>query len=248
MRDHLEKELEKIGLSEKEAKVYLAALELGPSTAQTIAAKATVNRPTTYIMIESLIKRGLMSSFEKGKKRYFVAGKPAQLLHLIGSRKRELDEQEKKILELIPVFQNVADLDDQKPTVQVFEGSEATKVIQTELLEQRREVLELVPLDVVRQHIPPISPGDTREKFAKLFHFKSLYSTKLGPQKFDRPNVEYRFLDPEHFPIASEVLILETKIIFTVFLDKQYSIHIGSREIADTMRTLFFSLWVKARK
>ncbi|MEY4744239.1 MAG: hypothetical protein RL272_184, partial [Candidatus Parcubacteria bacterium] len=72
MREDLAKELQKIGLSENEAKVYLAGLELGPSTAQMMAAKATVSRPTTYIMIESLIKRGLMSSFQKGKKRYFV--------------------------------------------------------------------------------------------------------------------------------------------------------------------------------
>jgi len=88
MKEQLEKDLQQIGLSEKEAKVYLASLELGPSTAQTIAAKATVNRPTTYVMIESLIKRGLMSSFQKGKKRFFVAGKPTQLLYLLDAKKK----------------------------------------------------------------------------------------------------------------------------------------------------------------
>ena len=43
----LDKELQKIGLSEKEAKVYLAALELGQASVQNIARKAEVNRATT---------------------------------------------------------------------------------------------------------------------------------------------------------------------------------------------------------
>ena len=52
--DELKKELEHLGLSDKEAKVYLAALEMGPSPVQDISHKAHVNRATTYVMIESL--------------------------------------------------------------------------------------------------------------------------------------------------------------------------------------------------
>ena len=58
--------LKKIGLSENEAKVYLATLELGSSTAQQIAQKAELKRPTTYVQLETLMKRGLVTSFEKG--------------------------------------------------------------------------------------------------------------------------------------------------------------------------------------
>src|SRR5688572_25102021 len=105
MRDELAKELEKIGLSENEAKVYLAGLELGSSTAQMIAAKATVSRPTTYIMIESLIKRGLMSSFQKGKKRMFVSGKPRQLLYILEQQKKAIENQTAKFKELLLTFE-----------------------------------------------------------------------------------------------------------------------------------------------
>ncbi|MDZ4385041.1 MAG: helix-turn-helix domain-containing protein, partial [Candidatus Moranbacteria bacterium] len=75
----LEKDLQEIGLNEKEARVYLSALELGQSTVQDIAKKALVNRATTYFVIESLMKSGLMSSFQKGKKQYFVAADPDRL-------------------------------------------------------------------------------------------------------------------------------------------------------------------------
>ncbi|OHE33815.1 MAG: hypothetical protein A3J94_16070 [Syntrophus sp. RIFOXYC2_FULL_54_9] len=64
--DELKKQLEHLGLSDKESKVYLAALELGPTPVQDISHKAHVNRATTYVMIESLSARGLMSTFQKG--------------------------------------------------------------------------------------------------------------------------------------------------------------------------------------
>ena len=43
--------LKNIGLGDKAAKVYLAMLELGPASVLEIAAKASVNRPTTYLQI-----------------------------------------------------------------------------------------------------------------------------------------------------------------------------------------------------
>ena len=66
----LKEQLEKIGLAEKEAKVFLASLELGSSAAQKIAKKAEINRATTYVIIEKLMKKGLMSSVEKGKRLF----------------------------------------------------------------------------------------------------------------------------------------------------------------------------------
>ena len=73
------RELNYLGLNEKEAKVYLAALELGKSSVQNIAKKADVNRATTYVVIEALIKRGLMSSANENKKQYFIAEAPEKL-------------------------------------------------------------------------------------------------------------------------------------------------------------------------
>jgi amidophosphoribosyltransferase len=55
------KNLKNLGLSDNEAKVYLSMLELGPSSVLEISAKAGVNRPTTYVQIETLKKMGLVS-------------------------------------------------------------------------------------------------------------------------------------------------------------------------------------------
>ena len=59
--------LEKFGLSKKEASVYLALLGLGPSLVSDISDKAKMNRSTTYVILESLADLDLVTVFEKNK-------------------------------------------------------------------------------------------------------------------------------------------------------------------------------------
>ena len=53
-----EEELRKYGLSEKEAKVYLALLKKGPSTVNEIAESADLVRTTTYDILKILREEG----------------------------------------------------------------------------------------------------------------------------------------------------------------------------------------------
>ncbi|HEX9113717.1 MAG TPA: helix-turn-helix domain-containing protein, partial [Nitrospirota bacterium] len=57
--------LRSLGFTDSESKIYLISLEMGPSSVQDIAKKADVSRVTTYAVIESLAKHGLMSTLEK---------------------------------------------------------------------------------------------------------------------------------------------------------------------------------------
>ncbi|MBI2590251.1 TrmB family transcriptional regulator, partial [Candidatus Berkelbacteria bacterium] len=51
------RELEELGFSENEARIYAANLELGPSTVADIARKAGVNRTTGYNILEVLVAK-----------------------------------------------------------------------------------------------------------------------------------------------------------------------------------------------
>jgi predicted DNA-binding transcriptional regulator len=72
--------LKKSGLSEKEIKVLTALLELGDSPVRDISSKAGVNRGTAYDILKSLVKQGLVSSFETKTNLHFAAEPPSKLL------------------------------------------------------------------------------------------------------------------------------------------------------------------------
>lgn len=71
--------LKNIGLSDKGARVYLAALELGAASVQSIARKAKVARPTTYLFLDELVKRGLATQYTEGERTQFVAESPRHI-------------------------------------------------------------------------------------------------------------------------------------------------------------------------
>lgn len=74
-----EKVLQNLGLNEKQAKVYLALLELGKATVVEIAKKSGLKRPTTYVVLDDLKTKGLVSAVPEKKRTLFTAEAPAVL-------------------------------------------------------------------------------------------------------------------------------------------------------------------------
>ncbi len=98
----LEKLLEDFGLNKKETKIYLVCLGLGPSFAAHIARKTGLNRSTCYVVLESLIRKGLVTKSGAEKKFQFTAETPERLINLIQNRQKKDKALEKKLTEVLP--------------------------------------------------------------------------------------------------------------------------------------------------
>jgi len=97
----IELELRKLGLTEKEVKIYLAGLELGPNSVQKIAQLTKITRPTTYEIIRKLEQKGLFSEAKQKSKRYFSAQSPERILSILRTQKREIEEKEREFIRII---------------------------------------------------------------------------------------------------------------------------------------------------
>jgi hypothetical protein len=71
--------LSTLGLSEKQASVYLALVELGEASAYTVATKAGLKTPTTYVILKELIEKNIVYTVPRDKKQRFRAMDPKQL-------------------------------------------------------------------------------------------------------------------------------------------------------------------------
>jgi len=244
----LDKELQKLGLSDKEAKVYLSSLELGPSPVQVIAQKAGVNRATTYVMIESLIGRGLMSSFEKGKKRFFTAESPDQLMTLLKKEEAEVGTKIKQLGDMKMIFSNA----DEKPKVRFFEGIDGLEAIREDALNSKCESLEeIVSLDEYYKIFPP-GDNDFRHTFLKRIGsipIKVLYTSKSGPILKQKEGViERRYISQDKFSFSTEIVIYGNKISISVCRGKIIGVIIENKNISDSLRAIFNLVWKVAEK
>ena len=78
--------LQSLGLNEKEAKVYIALLTLGRGSAYSIAEKSGLKKPTTYVVLGELIKKGLVSKVPRVRKQLFIARQPDEFFALAEER------------------------------------------------------------------------------------------------------------------------------------------------------------------
>ena len=248
--DELTRELTHLGLTEKEAAVYLAAMELGPSVAQDIAKKAKVNRASTYVMIDSLKTRGLISSFTKGKKKYFAAESPDRLQSMIRLQRQELEGKEAEFNNILPQLLALYNVEGAKPQIRFLEGLEGIKTIQHEMTQLKGEVIQIFPMDDVHDFIGRVMDESHKQVQAdvKRAHIpiRALAVVKNEKILEDLPepiNTDIRVIPEKDFPIHGEVSVREDRVILFSYKSALVAIVITSQVLADTVRALFDLAW-----
>lgn len=126
--------LRNFGLSDKATSVYLALIELGPSSVRAAADKAGINRGTAYDILKALIADGLVTYYHKQTKQYFVAEPPEKLLRAIEDRQEKLAEVKNDLKESMPRLQAIFERSGNRPAVKFYEGTQGMKQILQDVL------------------------------------------------------------------------------------------------------------------
>jgi sugar-specific transcriptional regulator TrmB len=240
-------ELKNLGLSDNEAKVYAAMLELGPSSVLEISAKAGVNRPTTYVQIESLKKKGLVSTQTKGSKQVLIPESPEHLqdmldsqIHAIGGQKEILS---KVLPDLLSLYQSLGT----RPQVRFFEGTEGLLRMQDIFLKSgHKEVLAIESLDDIFRIFPKHQDTYSSRRVKNKIHSKLIYSSSQGPilKANDEAMLrETRFIPVEKMPFSGDVVIYGSSVAITSLRGKISAVLIEHHDIAESFRGFFKFLW-----
>ena len=132
LRTELIETITDTGLSENQARVYLAALSLGPSSVQKIARAADLKRTTVYPVFEALERRGLMSVHIKGFKKLYAAENPSKLKAVFEAKRQRLDNT---LDELSSLFS----MQTGETAIKHYQGLELIKSVYDDLLTQVRD-------------------------------------------------------------------------------------------------------------
>ena len=116
----LEQYLQNIGLDDKEAKFYLAGLQLGPASLQDLAKSASIKRTTGYEIVDGLVSKGLFSVSQKGKRKVFVAQEPDNLLLFLKQRENILSQ-------IMPDLEALKNTSAKRPAIRIYDGIEGIK-------------------------------------------------------------------------------------------------------------------------
>ena len=122
------------GLGEKEAKIYLALLELEIGTVGEASEIAGINRSSAYVTIETLKEKGLVSVSYDKKIQQYVATPPEALLRSAERLSKRQEDLKNKIAEIVPQLKALNKNTKQKPQIMVFEGKQSLFNLSKEII------------------------------------------------------------------------------------------------------------------
>lgn len=231
----------RFGVPEKEARVYLALMELGPSSVSEVAKRAKVPRTNTYHLLNSLISRGLVSFHDRTSKMIFVAEDPQRLAQMLKSQSEEYARYYEEVQSLMPEFRSFYHQDDAKLHVKFFEGTEGLVSVYEDTLTAKTEILGYASVEYQHNFFPGYFPAyyTRRTKLGisvRCFLADSVESRRI--KSLDKAQLRKTYLVPQKFSISPEINIYDNKVAI-LSLKEKFGAIIESKEVAEAFRNAF---------
>jgi sugar-specific transcriptional regulator TrmB len=234
--------IQALGLSEKEARVYLTLLEGGVMSAYLVAKKSGLKRPTAYVILDELSNKGVVFEAPRSHTKLFRAFPPERFVE-------KMEKKLEQVKALLPELKAREQVGVEKPHAMFFEGVEGMK-----------EILHYKLKELVGGNFTSFM-ATAREDVIKLFDRFEVYNDRLrslnitirGISPADPKLKSYRDTDSQYGRSVIEVPADEynSKTAFEVGptwikiydLDNLQGLIIENPSAAQGLRQIFEMLW-----
>lgn len=232
--------LKQIGLEEKQAKIYLACLELGETSIKDIAKKSGVKRTTIYDVIDDMISAGYIKTTTKGNKTRFLAVSPQKLKTILKKREALLNQ-------ILPQLNNLSNVEKLRPKVWFFEGIEGLKKAYSDTLSfPGRTNYQWASRDVLGVLGYDWSVGYMEKRARRKVFARAIVPDAPEIRKFkgmDKKHYrEIRLIDPKKYPFEIEMDLYGDRVAMISSKDK-IAVIVESKPIVKTMKMMHKLCW-----
>jgi len=245
MDESLLKLIMQSGFTEKEARVYLALLELGQGNVTEIAKIAELKRPIVYVVLEGLIKRGYASELPNKKINTFQAIDPSTILN-------KLQTTAKNFSEMLPIFRTLKSKGKKRPKISYYETLEGIWNVYEEM-SQALKPLFISNYEIIEKHFPKSIETWINEIKKGLYNPRARHlapdtdrNKEIG-KAFIKINQKYK-VSPELKNTKMDFTIWNNKLAITSFEDEPFIVVIESEELARSMQPIFEMAWQKGKE
>lgn len=243
---NLAKQLELAGLSEKQAKVYVAALFLGPAAVQRIAEQADVNRATTYVILAELAEMGMVSETTKGKKTVFLAEPPEAIERYLNSLEKEIEVRKTQLKGALKQLKTISRAEvAEAPVVRFFKGPEAAEAVTAyanRKSSRNDTVYGILDLDEVVKVMPNLLTEGPKRRSKKNISSKAFYSGKKMKLE-DDPKTGRQTKQLSEKALGDVNIYKDIMTILSYKGKDSTGVIIESKEVVAVMRQLFELAW-----
>jgi sugar-specific transcriptional regulator TrmB len=240
--------LEDIGLTKRESEIYQEVLRRGEVKIGTLLVSLKMHPQVIYRAIEGLSEKGLVSEFYRRGRKHVRASSPNRLLKLEEKRFSRLEEY---LPSLIAMHKR-----GQKETiVRVEKGAEAIVRMRVGVVDtlKKGDVYYLIGgsterfYDVMGKELERTEERRVKKRIKrKIISYESQRSRMQTIDK-EKSFTDFRFIDGDKTSPASTAIFGDT-VGLMIWSEEPIAITLQSKELADSYRDFFESLWKIAKK
>src|SRR3990167_6844387 len=220
----------------------MALLELGTASVEGIAKKAGTKRPTTYLILDDLQRKGLATLVPRAKKVLYMPESPDKILFDL-NRKQEL------VKRFLPNLLAVYNEPKHKPQVLLFEGKEAIKDLYDKILLAK----DVIFFGTIRDFV--IFYPDYEEKLVANTEAKKIKVREILSQNPADLSFASKFPKNDHYEqrftkageeFLTDNCLFDGNVAFFSYQPHIFAVMIQSKTIHQSLHTLFEFAWKQA--
>jgi len=231
--------IRKAGLSESQAKCYLALIEHGQLSPTDMATYTGESRTNSYMICEKLELLGLIIRKE-GKKLIYIPVHPSALETLAEKRRKIMVRNEHEVKQNISPLIDLFYASTEMPGTRTLQGIDGIKEVYRDTLRTKQD-LYLLRSD----HDTPVMGMDFFDEYKAKRADKGIRTFALTPDSLEVVHNQARdeellitrtILPKGYYTGAAEIDVYGSKVAFISFGDTQMATIIDSPPIAEAMR------------
>lgn len=230
--------LKNLGLQEKQAKVYLAVLQMGKGSVPAISLKAGTKRPTTYLLLEELRMKGLVNLLPRAQKVLYTVNSPEQLLE-------EQREKEHLIKANMPELMAMFNTKKEKPKVTYYQGEGSVIKLYDEIFKEKEisfygSIGSISPAvyKQVEKYLPRIEKDKINSREILQADEKSIKFAKETASETHK----IKIVD-EKYKLPTDNMIFGNKVAIITYKDEPMAVVIESSDVVATYKSMFEMVW-----
>ncbi|MEK6932515.1 MAG: helix-turn-helix domain-containing protein [Nanoarchaeota archaeon] len=236
-----EQELNELGLSSNEIKIYLSLLKSGMLNPTQLAEKTGLHRSYVYDTLERLLEKGIINTVLTNNKKNYQAVDPKVLREIFELKLKQLDK-------IIPELSSLFESKKEETRIELHKGKKVYGVLIRDLTVnlKKNDVVYIFGAD--ENILGSVEPIYLKQYFniIKEKEVKEKVIITKGSKRFRESNVEYKELDKKYIGSTTTV-INQRKVFLFTWEDPYYLIVIDSKRIAEDYQKQFNLLWKIAK-
>jgi sugar-specific transcriptional regulator TrmB len=232
------KQLEILGITGKDADIYIELLRSKESTVIQLSKKTDIKRTSVYYCLDSLIKRGVVGMAIKNNKKLYYIENPKNSLNNI------IKQQQSAVQALLPQIQDLYGKGSGLPEIKIYYNSSGIRNIFDDVLTCKEKL--------ARYYVSDISVDEILgESFLKSFVKKrvalgikslSLRTDDYTPERETGYQLREIRKMPEGLSFSSYMCIYDNKSV-VILVKEKIGFIIESNEFAEAQKAIFDTLW-----